>query len=98
MRACIDLRHDFPMLKKKIQGYPLIYFDSAASAQKPQSVIDAIVDFYENKYGTVHRGVYSLSKDATALYEASRSKVQKFLNAAHPEEIIFTRGTTASLN
>ena len=98
MRACIDLRHDFPILKKRIQGYPLIYFDTAATAQKPQMVIDAIVDFYSHKYGTVHRGVYSLSKEATASYEEARTKIQKFINAAHPEEIIFTRGTTASLN
>jgi cysteine desulfurase / selenocysteine lyase len=98
MKACADLRHDFPMLKKKVQGYPLIYFDSAATAQKPQCVIDAIADFYTNHYGTVHRGIYSLSREATALYDAARVKVQKFLNASQPEEIIFTRGTTASLN
>src|ERR1700733_6990000 len=98
MRACVDLRQDFQMLKKNVQEYPLIYFDSAATAQKPQMVIDAITNFYTHRYGTVHRGVYSLSKEATIEYEAARCKVQNFLNADKPEEIIFTRGTTASLN
>jgi cysteine desulfurase / selenocysteine lyase len=98
VKTLIDLRQDFPMLKKRIQGYPLIYFDSAATTQKPRSVIDAITDFYTNHYATVHRGVYTLSKEATEIYNGARSKVQKFLNAAQPEEIIFTRGTTASLN
>lgn len=98
MRACADLRLDFPMLKKKIQGYPLIYFDTAATAQKPRQVIDAVTRFYSESYGTVHRGVYSLSKEATTLYEDARVKVQKFIHAAAPEEIIFTRGATASLN
>lgn len=98
MRGCVSLRQDFPVLQKKFQGFPLIYLDTAATAQKPQAVIDAITDFYTQSYGTVHRGVYSLSKEATAAYEGARQKVQRFLNAAHPEEIIFTRGTTASLN
>lgn len=98
MRSCLDLRSDFPMLQKTIQGYPLIYFDTAATAQKPQTVIDAMHDFYTHNYATVHRGVYSLSRDATEAYNTARSKVQHFLNAAHSEEILFTRGTTASLN
>ena len=86
------------MLKKKVQGYPLIYFDSAATAHKPQCVIDAISDFYSSHYGTVHRGVYTTAREATEMYSGARAKVQKFLNASQPEEIIFTRGTTASLN
>jgi len=98
MRTCLDLRQDFPMLKKMVQGYPLIYFDSAATAHKPQSVITALTDFYSHHYGTVHRGVYTTARDATEMYSQARTKVQKFINAAHPEEIILTRGTTASLN
>lgn len=98
MRLSVDLHKDFPVLKKRIHGHPLIYFDTAATAQKPQSVIRAITDFYSNHYGTVHRSIYQLSKESTDTYEAARRKVQRFLNAAQPEEIIFTRGTTASLN
>jgi cysteine desulfurase / selenocysteine lyase len=99
MKECLlNVRPDFPLLNKKIQGYPLIYFDNAATAQKPQVVIDAISDFYTHRYGTVHRGVYSLSREATEEYDAARRSIQTFLHAAHPEEIIFTRGTTASLN
>ncbi len=96
--TCMDLRKDFPILRKKIHGYPLIYFDTAATAQKPQVVIDAMHDFYTHHYGTVHRGVYSLVREATDLYVHARRSVQNFINAAEPEEIIFTRGTTASIN
>ena len=81
-----------------MHGKPLIYLDSAATAQKPQSVIDAIANFYQNHYGTVHRAIYELSVFSTASYENVRIKVQKFLNAAKAEEIIFTRGTTESIN
>lgn len=98
MKTCLDLRADFPILKKRIQGHPLIYLDTAATAQKPQCVIDAITHFYTHEYATVHRGIYSLSSEATCRYNLVRQKVQKFINAALPEEIIFTRGTTASLN
>ncbi|MFZ0565619.1 MAG: cysteine desulfurase [Chlamydiales bacterium] len=93
-----NFRKDFPILKKKIQGKPLIYFDTAATAQKPQAVIDALSHFYTHHYGTVHRGVYTLAREATEAYNQTRHKVQKFLSARHVEEIIFTRGTTASLN
>jgi cysteine desulfurase/selenocysteine lyase len=98
MKALLDLRQDFPMLRKVVHGYPLIYFDSAATSQKPQSVIRAIADFYSNHYATVHRGVYAIARDSTEMYGQARVKVQKFINASQPEEIIFTRGTTASLN
>ena len=98
MKTCLDLRTDFPILKRQIHGYPLIYFDTAATAQKPQCVIDAITHFYTHEYATVHRGVYSLSSEATYRYNEARLKVQKFLNAAQSEEIIFTRGATAALN
>ena len=89
---------DFPMLQKKIHGKPLVYFDSAATSLKPYSVIEAITQFYEESYGTVHRAVYTLSLESTALYAGVRRQVQQFLNAAHEEEIIFTKGTTEAIN
>lgn len=92
------LRQDFPMLQKTMHGKPLVYFDSAATAQKPQAVIDAISDFYCNHYGTVHRAVYEISLHSSKEYLDVRSKVQAFVNAANREEIIFTRGTTESIN
>jgi cysteine desulfurase / selenocysteine lyase len=92
------LRLDFPMLLQAMHGHPLIYFDSAATAQKPQCVIDTITDFYTHHYGTVHRAVYELATHATAEYQATRLKVQSFLNAAHVEEIVYTRGTTDAIN
>lgn len=93
MQTCVDLRKDFPMI---CEGQ--IYFDTAATAQKPQVVIDALCDFYAHHYGTVNRGVYKLARDATERYQDARRKIQRFIHAQHPEEIIFTRGTTASLN
>jgi cysteine desulfurase / selenocysteine lyase len=92
------LRQDFPMLNKSMHGKPLIYFDTAATAQKPQTVIDTINNFYRDQYGTVHRAVYELSVHATQEYQNVRKLVARFLNAAKPEEIIFTRGTTESIN
>jgi cysteine desulfurase/selenocysteine lyase len=89
---------DFPVLKNTMHGKPLIYFDSAATAQKPQVVIDVMTSFYEKNYGTVHRAIYELSTHATREYEETRKKVAKFLNAKKNEEIIFTRGTTESIN
>lgn len=98
MKISLNFRKDFPILKKKVHGHPLVYFDTAATAQKPQVVIDAMTQFYTNHYGTVNRGIYSLARESTDAYNKVRHKVQTFLNAAQPEEIIFTRGTTASLN
>lgn len=92
------LREDFPLLKQKMHGKPLVYLDSAATAQKPNSVIDAMQNFYQNHYGTVHRAIYQLSAYATAEYEKARTKVQRLLNAAKREEIIFARGTTEAIN
>ncbi|MBA3815074.1 MAG: cysteine desulfurase [Parachlamydiaceae bacterium] len=92
------LREDFPMLKQKMHGKPLIYLDSAATSQKPQCVIDAITNFYTQHYGTVHRAIYELSLHATKEYQEVRKRAAKFLNAALPEEIIYTRGTTESIN
>lgn len=89
---------DFPILQQQIAGKNLIYLDSAASAQKPQSVLDAILHYYRHDHANVHRGVHTLSERASFAYEAARQTVQAFLNAASPNEIIFTRGTTESLN
>lgn len=93
-----DLRKDFPMLKKSMHGHPLIYFDSAATSQKPQVVIDAISNFYQNDYGTVHRAVYELALHSSQHYQEVRELVRAFINAEKVEEIIFTRGTTESIN
>ncbi len=93
-----DIRKDFPALKQKAaNGQELIYFNNAATTHKPQAVIDRIVKFYADEYGTIYRGVYTASEKATSYYELAREKVAEFLNA-HPEEIIFTKGTTESLN
>lgn len=91
-------REDFPILKEKVRGKPLVYLDSAATAQKPQSLIDAISNFYSRDYGTVHRAVYALAARATDSYAAVRSKVRAFLSAGRDEEIVFTRGTTEAIN
>lgn len=92
------IRDDFPMLKKKMHNKPLVYLDSAATTQKPMCVIKAICNFYQNDYATVNRGVYEISTAAGELYWLARQKVQNFLGAKEPEEIVFTRGTTESLN
>lgn len=92
------LRKDFPMLTQQMHGKPLVYLDSAATAQKPQCVIDSINQFYSQHYGTVHRAVYELAVHSTQEYQNVREKAAKFLNAEKPEEIIFTRGTTESIN
>lgn len=91
-------RPDFPILAEKIHGKPLIFFDSAASSQRPRQVTSAMTDLYEHAYANVHRGVHTLGDRATEAYETARGKVQAFLNAAQPFEIIFTSGTTAAIN
>ena len=93
-----SIRKDFPILDQEINGAPLIYFDNAASTQKPTAVISAIKSYYENDHSNVHRGVHSLSIRATELYEASRKKVTDYINANNSNEIIFTKGTTDSIN
>lgn len=92
------IREDFPILKREINGYPLIYFDSAASSQKPKQVIDAIVDFYENHNANVMRGVHKLSEEATEMMENSRKKIKRFITAKKTEEIVFTKNTTEAIN
>ena len=92
------IRKDFPILAREVNGKPLVYFDNAATSQTPFQVIDAISDYYKNYNANIHRGVHALSQEATDAYEAARQKIQKHLNAAHPHEIIFTSGTTHSIN
>ncbi|WP_054023667.1 cysteine desulfurase [Bacillus sp. FJAT-28004] len=92
------IREQFPILHQEINGHPLVYLDSAASSQKPRSVIDAVNRYYELDNANVHRGVHTLGSRATDAYEGAREKVAKFLNAGAPEQIIFTRGTTTALN
>lgn len=94
----LDYRKDFPILQTNVRGKNLIYFDNAASTQKPQVVIDAISQCYETSYSNVHRGVHYLSEKATQLFEDARATVQHFLGAQYPEEIIFVRGTTEAIN
>jgi len=91
-------RYDFPMLQKSMNGKALIYFDSAATAQKPQIVIDTVTDYYQKTCGTVHRAVYGLATHATEAYHETRGLIADFIGAAKPEEIIFTAGTTDSVN
>ncbi|MCC6751934.1 MAG: cysteine desulfurase [Deltaproteobacteria bacterium] len=92
------LRGDFPALHQEVHGRPLVYLDSAASAQTPQAVIDAMVRVYARDYSNVHRGVHALSERATAAFEAARAKVQRFLGARYAREIVFTRGATEAIN
>lgn len=93
-----NLKQEFPILQREFYGRPLVYLDSAATSQKPQSVIDAIGHYYSTGNANVHRGIYKLSEEATADYEASRVAVKDFLNAPAPETIIFTKGTTEAIN
>ena len=92
------IREDFPILSRTVYGKPLIYLDNGATTQKPKCVVDAIVDEYYSVNANVHRGVHFLSQQATNLHEASRETVRKFINARSTSEIIFTRGTTESIN
>ena len=92
------IRDDFPILKRKINDNPLIYFDNAATTQKPRQVIAAITDFYENHNGNVHRAVHTLSQEATELHEKAREKIAQFINAKDSSEIVFVRGTTEAIN
>ena len=92
------LREDFPILREQAHGHPLIYFDNAATSQKPRAVIDALRHYYEHDNANVHRGLHELSSRATEAYEASRQRVASYLGATSADEIIFTRGTTESIN
>src|SRR5277367_5626919 len=92
------LRNDFPILDQKVHGKPLVYFDNAATSQKPRTVIDALVHYYEHDNANVHRGIHELSNRATNAFEASRLRTAKFINAKSDNEIVFTRGTTEGIN
>src|SRR5437667_12346414 len=92
------LRADFPILHQKVHGYPLIYFDNAATSQKPRLILDALRNYYERDNANVHRGIHELSNRATAAFEAARARSAKFINARTADEIVFTRGTTESIN
>ena len=92
------LRKDFPILSRRVRGRPLIYLDNAATSQKPRPVIDAVSRFYGSENANIHRGVHYLSEQATVAYDAVRERVARFLNAASPGEIVFTRGTTEAIN
>jgi cysteine desulfurase/selenocysteine lyase len=92
------VREDFPILKRKINNHPLIYFDNAATTQKPRQVIEAVKEFYEKHNANVHRAVHTLSLEATELYEEAHEETAKFIGASSIEEIVFVRGTTEAIN
>jgi cysteine desulfurase/selenocysteine lyase len=92
------IREDFPILNREVNGKPLVYFDNGATSQKPQLVIDAINKYYSFENSNIHRGIHTLSQEATNAYEEARKKIQRFVNAQHEHEIIFTKGTTDSIN
>src|SRR5881392_2212178 len=93
-----DVRDDFPILNQNVHGQPLIYFDNAATTQKPRAVLEALRHYYERDNANVHRGIHELSNRATAAFEAARTRAAKFINARSAEEIVFTRGTTEGIN
>lgn len=92
------IRQDFPILTRTVNGKPLVYFDNGATAQKPKAVIDTLAHYYEHQNSNIHRGVHTLSREITIAYEAARNTIQKHINAQHAHEIIFTKGTTESIN
>jgi cysteine desulfurase/selenocysteine lyase len=92
------LRRDFPILSQRVRGKPLVYLDNAATSQKPRAVIEAVTRFYAAENANIHRGVHYLSEQATSAYDAVRAQVARFINAASPREIVFTRGTTEGIN
>ena len=92
------VRADFPALSREMNGHPLVYLDNAATSQKPSVVIERLRAFYESENANVHRGVHTLSQEATEAYEGVRAIVARFIDAASPSEIVFTRGTTESIN
>lgn len=92
------IRADFPILEREVNGYPLVYLDNAATSQTPNPVIDCIVDYYSRYNANIHRGVHTLSQEATDAYEKARQKIQQHINAAHAYEVLFTSGTTHGIN
>ena len=98
MKSINEIRADFPILRRIINHKPLIYFDNGATSQTPMQVIEAIIAYYSYENANIHRGVHTLSQEATDLYEQARIKVQKHFNARKSSEILFTAGTTHSIN
>ena len=98
LKSILSARTDFPMLSTKVNGHPLVYLDNAATTQKPQVVLDALQNYYTSLNSNVHRGNHTLAARATDAFEEARSKVARYINAANPHEVIFTRGTTESIN
>ena len=98
MRLDEQTRGDFPILSREINGHRLVYLDSAASSQKPRTVIEAMTQYYERSHANVHRSIHTLGEEATELYEAARDRVQRFIGAASREEVVLTRGTTDGIN
>jgi cysteine desulfurase / selenocysteine lyase len=92
------IREDFPILDQRVHGHPLVYFDNAATTQKPRAVVEALRDYYEHDNANVHRGLHELSSRATEAYEGARARIAQYIGAASPDEIVFTRGTTESIN
>ena len=92
------IRRQFPLLNREVKGRPLVYFDNAATSQKPQSVIDALINYYTSYNANVHRGIHTLAEEATMAFESTRDAAQQFINAESREQIIFTRGTTEGIN
>ncbi|MBD0368320.1 MAG: aminotransferase class V-fold PLP-dependent enzyme, partial [Flavisolibacter sp.] len=92
------IRQQFPILNREVKGKPLVYFDNAATTQKPQAVIDALMEYYTRYNANIHRGIHSLAEEATAAFEATRDTAKEFINAATREQIIFTGGTTEGIN
>src|SRR5215467_12845171 len=92
------IRQQFPILNREVKGKPLIYLDNAATAQKPQVVIDALINYYTDYNSNVHRGIHTLAEEATMAFERTRDAAQQFINAGSREEIIYTRGTTEGIN
>ena len=93
-----SIRSDFPILSTSMNGLPFVYLDNAATSQKPQTVIDAVSNYYQSENANIHRGVFKLSEEATARYEETRASVAQFISAQRAEEIIFTKGVTESIN
>src|SRR3990170_3663682 len=93
-----SIRGDFPIRQRQVHGKPLVYLDNAATTQKPQAVIEALVHFYQHHNANIHRAIHTLGEEATAAYEETRAKVSQFINAPRPESIVFTRNATEALN
>ncbi|MEO6915309.1 MAG: aminotransferase class V-fold PLP-dependent enzyme, partial [Chitinophagaceae bacterium] len=92
------IRSQFPILHRQVKGKPLVYFDNAATSQKPQVVLDALMEYYTGYNANVHRGIHTLAEEATAAFEATRDTAQAFIHAGSREQVVFTKGTTESIN